>query len=103
MENFDSYEDLYRADARSAWLNGAYDEMGDQAVCDICGEEMVWDPARRVWLCDTCGREMNRAAWFNHIGAEPPGSRCLSQCQENYPLCKQWCTWYEIDEEDPIL
>ena len=97
------WEDLYVVDAADAWINGGYDETGDAAYCDLCGEEMRFDENGRVWVCPGCWNVMNRVQWFNHIGANPPGHKCISQCSENYPICKRWCTVYEIDPDDPMM
>lgn len=98
----ENYDDIYRIDAGDEWENSAYDEDGMAAVCDVCGEEMKWSPSERNWFCPSCGRDMGRAEYFNHIGAEPPGSRCMTNCSENYPACKLMCPWYEIDPDDPM-
>lgn len=99
----DEYNDLYKLDMKDEWMNSAYDEHGDAAACDICGTDMKWDPIRRAWYCPGCGQIMTRALYFNHIGAEPPGLECLTNCCENYPFCKQYCTRYLIDSDDPML
>lgn len=46
---------------------------------------------------------MDRAEWFNYIGAEPPGADCESSCCENHPFCKKHCTRYTIDSNDTML
>lgn len=99
----DEYNDLYKLDMTDEWVNAAYDENGDVAVCDICGAEMKWSLERHEWYCPDCGQTMNRALYFNHIGAEPPGMECLTNCCENYPFCKKTCERYIIDSDDPIL
>lgn len=99
----DRYEDLYRVDAMDEFLCGAYDEEGGQVHCDACGEELRWDSQNRSWRCVNCGYERTRIKYFDYIGANPPGPKCLAQCMENYPLCKRWCPWYKIDPDDPIL
>ena len=91
---------LHRLNMRDEWLNGAYDESGDGVICDLCGSEMKW--ADGIWECRECGQQMNRATYFNHIGAEPPSDQCL-KCNTNYPLCKKWCDLIEIDPDDPML
>ena len=99
----DEYMELYEIDARDEWMNAAYDEEGGVAVCDICGQELRWNPTRHMWTCPGCGQEMNRAVYFNHIGAEPPGRDCLTSCYENYPFCKKSCVRYSISSDDPML
>jgi hypothetical protein len=90
----DEYGTFYRVDARDALINGAYDEDGEQVYCDACGEELRWDPAMRCWRCGGCGNLKSRIQFFDFIGADPPGEKCLSQCQENYPFCRKRCPWY---------
>jgi predicted RNA-binding Zn-ribbon protein involved in translation (DUF1610 family) len=99
----DDYFEIYRVDADDEWRNGAYDESGNVAVCDICGAEMRWDQGLCEWYCPECGQLMNRSQYFNHIGAEPPGRKCLTNCCENYPFCKKYCDRYKIDPNDPML
>lgn len=96
------WEEIYRADARSEWIFGAYDEDGEQVYCDACRGEIQWDPQTRIWRCTDCGLEKTRIGFFRYIGANPPGARCLVQCQENYPFCKRSCPWYDIDRSDPM-
>lgn len=95
--------DIYRLDMMDEWINAAYDENGDAAICDICAAEMRWNSEERFWYCPECGRTMNRESYFDHIGAQPPGSGCLADCRENYPFCKKTCDRYPIDPGDPML
>ncbi len=97
----DRYADIYKIDAYDEYVNGAYDEDGNGADCDDCSGEMFFRNGK--WVCRNCGRVMTRSEFLNHIGAEPPGSRCITNCHENYPLCKKCCKVYEIDPDDPIL
>lgn len=92
---------IYRIDTADEYYNGAYDDDGNDVVCDFCGGEMKFRDGE--WYCTECGQTMDRATYFNHIGAEPPGDGCMHGCDENYPLCKKWCSRYEIDPDDPIL
>lgn len=85
------------------WINTGYDETGDDVSCDICEGTMMWDPDLRLWTCSDCGRQMNRAYYFNYIGAEPPNVKCLTNCHENYPLCKQYCPMLNKDIRDAGL
>lgn len=103
FKNGDEYFELYPVDANDEWVNSAYDEEGNAVVCDICGCEMKWNPDTQLWYCLDCEQEMDRPTYFNHIGAEPPGSICMTNCRENYPFCKKYCEHYEIDLDDPIL
>ena len=99
----DEYYRLYKVDADDEWRNSAYDENGDCVVCDICSEEMKWSGSGHEWFCPGCGQKKTRIQFFNHIGAEPPGSDCLTRCNENYPFCKKYCDRYPIDPDDPML
>ena len=97
------WESLYRVDARDAWINAGYDETGEAIPCDVCGDEMRFDAANRWWVCPGCGRWMDRVQWFDYIAAHPPGHKCLSMCNENYPICKRWCKVYRISPNDPMM
>lgn len=91
-----------RLSAFDEWVNGAWDEKGERALCDRCGEEMKWNPVMVFWYCTGCGQEMDRKTYFNHIGASLPGEDCLFPCEENYPFCKKICERYNIDPNDPM-
>lgn len=93
---------FYRLSAFDEWINGAWDETGERAICDRCGEELKWNPVMVHWYCTGCDQEMDRKTYFNHIGACPPGEDCLLTCEENYPFCKKTCERYEIDLDDPM-
>lgn len=97
----DKYDNIFNMG--DEWVNGAYDENGDSGICDVCGQELKWNPIKQEYECPTCGQEMDRAAYFNHIGANPPGQICLTGCNENYPYCKKYCPHYEIDPDDPMM
>jgi len=99
----DFFEDVYVVDAYSDFVNGAYDEQGEQVICDVCGSDMRWDPECRSWKCTECWNEKNRVQWFSYLCANPPGPKCISQCMENYPFCKRICRWYKIPKDDPML
>lgn len=99
----DEYGKIYKLDMKDEWANTAYDEAGDAVLCDICGSEMKWSQAKNKWYCLDCGQEMSRAEYLDYIGAEPPGSECLTNCRENYPFCKKYCDRYLIDPRDPML
>ena len=99
----DEYKDIYKLDMHDEWINTAYDESGDTVLCDVCSSELKWDRKRILWCCPKCGREMDRPAFFNYIGANPPGYDCITNCRENYPFCKKTCEVYLIDPDDPIL
>lgn len=90
---------------RLEFMNTAYDENGDEVPCDICDRTMKWKPSRRLWTCSDCGREMKRAQFFNYIGADPPSTKCLSSCYENYPLCKRYCPFFDVsdDPDGPMI
>jgi hypothetical protein len=100
---FDSYGEVYKVDAREAYVNGGFTEEGDQVYC-VCGGEMGFNENENSWQCKDCGILMPRIKWFNEIDAHlVPGPKCLTQCGENYPLCKNWCLLYDIPDDDPIL
>lgn len=99
----DEYDEIYKLDMRDEWINSAYDENGDISVCDICGGEMKWNMEHHEWYCPDCGQIMNRIQYFNHIGANPPGCECITNCCENYPFCKKYCLNYNISPDDPML
>lgn len=103
MRKRDEYGKIFRADAKDDWLNGAYDEYGNSVECRSCGGEIKWNPSARNWVCRECGEEMDRAGYFDYIGADPPGRDCLTNCMENYPFCKKYCDRYRIDPADPML
>ena len=104
MMNEEFWEDLYQVDARDAWINAGYDENGEAAACDVCGDEIRFDENERCWVCPGCGQRISRPQWFQYIGAEHmPGPKCLSMCKENYPICKRWCRLYRIPANDPML
>ena len=102
-KNQDEYNSIYKMDMTDEWINAAYDDCGNAVLCDICGAEMKWNRKHQEWYCPNCGQVMNRAVYFNHIGAEPPGLDCLTNCHENYPFCKKNCERYIIDPNDPML
>ncbi|MEG2624364.1 MAG: hypothetical protein RSC06_15855 [Clostridia bacterium] len=99
----DHYISLQPMDADYAWRNGAYTEDGNVAICDRCGEDMQWNPVMQNWHCQGCEQIMDRPVYFNHIGANPPGSYCIPDCEENYPYCKKRGEHYEIDPNDPLM
>ena len=93
-----------RINAAEDWMNGGYDENGEEVLCDICDEGVMrWNEDAGVWVCDECGRTMTRQEYFDWIGANPPGKKCLNSCCENYPFCKKYCCEYDIPEDDPML
>ncbi len=61
-----------------------YDEEGAVVICDLCGSEMIWKNSQ--YICSGCGQVMERSVFFNYIGAEPPGSKCVI-CDNLYPGC----------------
>ena len=87
----DEYGDIYRISEEDLLANSVYDEDGDHAYCDLCGDYLWYDRKEGTYHCRSCGREMDRAEFFDYIGAEPPKADCLSECRENYPGCKQFC------------
>ena len=110
----DDYDDIWEAkiddeswrksDDGDSLMNSGYTEDNELAECDLDKEKLSWDPVKRQWYCRECFRTFDRAEWFGLIGAyRVPGKKCLTQCQENYPLCKNWCAIYKIPKDDPML
>lgn len=97
------YDEIYKIDMCSEWMNSAYDENGNTVICDLCGEDMRWNPAKHNWFCSGCDQEMNRATYFNYIGADFPNCECLVNCNENYPICKRSCDRISTNPDDPML
>ena len=102
MDDEEFWSEFYEVDSTDEWVNGGYDERGEQVWC-ACGGEMHFDDDQKIWICRDCGYWRNRAQWFDFIEASPPGKKCLSQCKENYPICKKWCMIYDIPLDDPII
>lgn len=102
-ENHYNLFGIHRVDAYDEWMNSAYDEDGNAVLCEHCSSEMKWEPAQQIWYCSECGSEMNRSAYFQYIGAQPPGDMCLFSCCENYPFCKKHCEHYIIDPDAPMM
>lgn len=73
-----------------------YDEEGYFVYCDCCNNELKWKDG--IYICPNCGQTMNRAEFFNYIGAEPPGPNCIT-CVELYPGCP-FCPYGYIDDDD---
>ena len=55
MNGFNNPGSFHRLDMMDEWLNGAYDEDGDAALCDICGSELKWNPIEENWYCPDDG------------------------------------------------
>ena len=77
-----------------------YTEDGSVVNCDVCGAELKWrtyeyDKA----VCPNCEQTMSRAALFNYIGIEPPGSECFT-CGELYPGCADCPYGYDGEYKD---
>lgn len=102
-DEYEGYAEVYEVDVHDEWVNSAYDEEGGAVPCDLCDSEMRWDPERRIWYCPECERAMDRAVYFNYIGANPPGPDCITNCLENYPFCKKYCERYNIPPNDPMI
>lgn len=98
----DEYAEFYILDSWDEWANAGYDENGEAAVCDICGGEIQWNGEENLWQCLECGQIFDRVVWFNHIGADPPSSECITNCRENYPFCKKHCSRFPIRPDDPM-
>ena len=96
----DCWEDIYSIDSSDSM---ACDEEGHTVECDFCGTEIRFDDKKQLWVCKECGAEITRVKWFDWIGANPPGKKCLTQCNENYPVCKIDCPYYKIPDDDPMM
>lgn len=101
-ENYPWIYDIQEVDIHDELVNSAYDESGNAVPCRMCTGEMKWSPSKRVWYCPECDYEFDREDFFCYIGANPPGPKCIT-CLENYPYCKKYCAFYDIDPDDPIL
>lgn len=91
-DDTDEYMELYEIDTTDAYYNGAFDEDGGEVICSYCGGELRFRD--EYWECLDCGMTMNRAEYFNYIGAEATYPECTS-CGDNYPLCKKWCSYHD--------
>ena len=76
----------------------AYDEEGNSVCCPSCGDEMYFKDGTNIFVCLSCGYEMDRQEYFDYIGAEPPGEECKT-CDSLYPGCI-WCTYGYVKDED---
>ena len=86
-----------KRDTLADWLDGCYDEDGNGVTCDYCFGDVVWNDGQ--YICKECGKVFERAEYFNYIGAEPPDAQCIF-CENNYPICKRWCTLIEVSPDD---
>lgn len=96
--NLDDIFDL--DDDFNDWIDGCYDEDGMGVTCDWCSSDIVWHHGK--YICRGCGKEFERAEYFNYIGAEPPDAKCIF-CDNNYPVCKRWCDQVEINPSDSFF
>lgn len=71
-----------------------YDEDGYTINCDICGSEIKWKDG--LYVCPECGNIFHRADFFNYIGANLPGPKCI-ECDSIYPGCVV-CPYDYIEE-----
>ena len=74
-----------------------FDEDGMGVTCDWCSSDIVWCDGQ--YICRGCGKVFERSEYFNYIGAEPPEAQCIL-CDNNYPVCKRWCTIVTVDPSD---
>ena len=86
-----------RIDAHYEYECGAYDEDGEQAFCDRCNQELMYNPIDGQYVCDNCEISMSRAEYFNFIGAEQYHRKCVNDCGRNYPHCRSTCPYFDFD------
>lgn len=74
-----------------------YDEEGDWVRCTNFGcDAVIKYRSDNQYVCPRCDEVIPRAEFFDHIGAEPLGEKCLT-CDEKYPSCKEFCVVYGHD------
>lgn len=71
LEKQDDYDDVY-------------DEDGGDVICPMCDALIKYIDYK--YTCPECGYILERKAFFEYIGAEPPGEECLT-CRNLYPGC----------------
>lgn len=77
-----------------------YDEEGGDVSCPnvLCDDgEICWKDGE--YVCPYCGTKMTRAEFFDWIGAEPPGPKCLT-CDNLYPGCTYCPYGYDVGDDD---
>lgn len=72
----ESYEEIYDEDGSEAYV-----------ICNYCRTNIRFKDGQ--YICPNCNTVIDRATYFNYIGANPPSEKCLS-CDSNYPHCI-WC------------
>lgn len=90
----DSNGEYIDLQSRVEWLDpnetrrysDVYTEDGDAVICENCGCDIMWNDETGEYMCPWCGHQLSRVEFFDYIGAEPPGSRCIT-CSELYPGC----------------
>lgn len=73
------------------------DEYGDYNEC-FCGEYFRYDPKTYKFFCPCCSTMYSRKDYFNYIGANDFKQVCLNDCNDNYPLCREYCERYNDDK-----
>ena len=73
-----------------------YDEEGNEVPCDLCDGRIAFENGK--YVCPYCEQIFTRAEFFNYIGANPPGDKCLT-CTELYPGCTYCPNGYPVKED----
>lgn len=94
-ENEDYEEELEIGSEYHSIYDEVYDEEGAGVYCDWCHSEIIWKDGQ--YVCSGCGQVMERKDFFNYIGAEPPGPKCVT-CSDLYPGCISCPHGYIKDE-----
>jgi len=90
------YNRIYEHNESDSSYDDVYDEDGNEVNCDYCHAEMKFKGGQ--YVCLECGQVMSREVFFNYIGAEPPGSECVT-CDNLYPGCIVCPHGYVVDED----
>lgn len=97
MGKDDTYENIYGVELSDLppLDEYVYDEEGRSVTCPVCGAEIVWENDN--YICWNCKTVMRRDEFFDYIGVEPAGPKCIT-CDTIYPGCN-YCPHGYIDEE----
>lgn len=99
-DKYDEYEDFYGSEPDDGYspfvvdeygfdfpgYDEVYDEFGGYVPCDgyRCNAKVMYHDGR--YECPKCGKIFDRQDFFNYIGANPPGPKCVT-CDNLYPGC----------------
>lgn len=73
----------------------AYDVDGNEVMCD-CGGIFFYDSSRGDYFCPECGQRRTKIIFCEMAGLEID-EHCI-QCGNNYPACKEGCSYWEQKE-----